>query len=169
MAVAATMRAAGSVSHTRTAVLGKAPSWAAAFDKVVSLADGTGANQADLVYAAERTVASATNDDIDLAGVLTDAFGATITSAELVALLVINEQADGTANTTNLTLGGAANPVPGFGSALWPISPGGFFEMVSPGAAGLATVTASTGDLLRVTNSSGATAKYKILLLARSS
>lgn len=168
MAVTANIRASFSASQTRTAVLGTSPSWSQAIDRTLSFVNGTGANQADILYMAERTVASASNDDIDLAGVLTDAYGATITVAELVALVVANVQADGTANSTNLTLGGATNFVPGFENALWPISPGGIFEIVSPGAAGLATITASTGDLLRVANSSGAQAKYLIGILARS-
>jgi hypothetical protein len=168
MTVSAVLKASASVSQTRTAVAGVAPNWAAAINKTLSLSNGTGANQADIAYLAERTVASNTNDDIDLAGVLTDAFGATITAAELVALVVVNEHLDGTANTTNLTLGGGTNYVPGFSAAQCPISPGGFVEMVSPGAAGLATITASTADILRVANSSGAQAKYQILILARS-
>ncbi|MFA7308191.1 MAG: hypothetical protein WC026_16135 [Hyphomicrobium sp.] len=168
MAVSATLNAGASVSQTRTAVAGVAPSWSKAINKTLSFANGTGANQADIVYLAERTVASATNDDIDLAGVLTDAFGATITAAELVALIVVNEPLSGVANTTNLTLGGATAFVPGFSAALWPISPGGVFEIASPGAAGLATITATTADILRVSNSSGASATYQILILARS-
>jgi hypothetical protein len=168
MAVAANVRASISVSQTGTAVLGNAPAWSGAIDKTLSFANGTGANQVDIVYVAERSVNSASNDDIDLAGVLTDAFGASITAAELVAVVIVNQQYDGTANTTNLTMGGSASGVPGFTSALWPLSPGGVFEIVSPGAAGLATVTASTGDILRVANSSGATNKYQIAILARS-
>lgn len=168
MTFAANLRAALSISQKGTAVLGAAPSWAGAFDQLVDLANGTGAAQFDLGYANERTVASGANDDIDLSGVLTDALGNTVTMAELVGLLIINKQRDGTANTTSLTLGGGANPVPGFSAALWPIGPGGFFQMVSPAAAGLATITAGTGDILRVTNSSGATAKYQIAILGRS-
>ncbi|PWB94661.1 hypothetical protein [Methylosinus sporium] len=168
MSVTAQLRAALSFSQTRTAVLGAAPSWSAAFDQIVSLVNGTGAGQFDLGYAAERTVASAANDDIDLAGVLTDAYGAAVTIAELVAIMIVNKQRDGTANTTDLTPGGGSNFVPGFSAALPPISPGGIFMMVAPGAAGLATVTASTGDILRVANSSGAQNKFQIAILGRS-
>ena len=35
-------------------------------------------------------------------------------------------------------------------------------------AAGLGAVTAGTGDILRIANSSGATAKFQIAILARS-
>jgi hypothetical protein len=168
MAVTASYRASVSASQTRTAVFGSTPAWQGAFEKIVSITDGTGANQADILYLAERTVASASNDDIDLAGVLTDAFGATITAATLVAMIIVNEQRDGTANTTTLTPGGGSNTVPGFSSGLWAISPGGIFQIVSPAAAGFAAITASTGDILRIANSSGAQNKYQIAIAARS-
>jgi hypothetical protein len=167
MAISASIRASVTISQTATAVLGVAPAWANAMDKIVSLTSGTGANQADIAYLAERTVSSASNDDVDIAGVLSDAFGSTITAAELVAIGFVNQQFDGTANTTNLTPGGSSSGVPGFTNALWPISPGGVFLIASPGASGLATVTASTGDIIRIANSSGATAKYILAILAR--
>lgn len=168
MAVTASFRASFSGAQTRTAVMGASPAWSSAIDQIISLTDGTGANQADILYANERTVASATNDDIDVAGVLTDAFGATITAAKLVAIMIANIQRDGTANTTTLTPGGGTNTVPGFSSALWAISPGGIFVVASPALAGFAAVTASTGDIIRVANSSGAQAKYLIAIAARS-
>jgi hypothetical protein len=135
---------------------------------LLQFANGTGANQADILFADERTVASNTNDDLDLAGVLSNAFGQTITAAKVVAVLLINKPllASDPANTTNLTLGGSSNPVPSLSSGA--IGPGGAVLLVDPDAGGLATVTASTGDILRVANSSGAAAKYQILILARS-
>lgn len=173
MTVSASIRAAVSVSQSGSAAFGVSPSWAAAFDEVMSLVNGTGANQFDLAYVAERTVASASNDDIDLAGVLTDALGNVITAAELVALVIINKQKDGTANTTDLTIGAGPNPMIGFlggtTPTLGPIKPGGIFMLASPSAAGIGAVVAGTGDILRIANSSGAQAKYQIALLARSS
>ncbi len=168
MAVAASIRAAVSISQTGAAAFGESPSWSGAFDEVMSLVDGVGANQCDFAYLEERTVNSAANDDIDLRGVLSTAFGATINAVELVAIAVINKKRDGSANTTNLTIGGGSNPVPGFVNALAPLGPGGIFLQASPGASGLATVTAGTGDIIRVANSSGAQAKYVIAILARS-
>lgn len=168
MAVTASLRLAASVALTGTEVLNKKPSWADSFDEVLSFADGTSANQCDLAYLAERTVASASNDDIDVRGVLADALGSTINAAELVAIAIVNKQKNGSANTTNLTIGAGSNTVPGFANALAALKPGGMFMMVSPDAAGLATVTAGTGDIIRVANSSGATAKYMVALLARS-
>lgn len=147
-------------------------SFSPTIERKFTLADGTAANQADLLFVDQRTVASATNDDIDLAGVLSDAFGSTITNAELVALMVINAPKSGSANTTDLTIGAGSNPVTGFlgGTAptIGPIKPGGFVMLGSPDAAGLGAVTASTGDILRIANSSGASATYQIAIVGRS-
>lgn len=140
------------------------------FNEMV-LEDGTTVNKADILWADQRTVGSASNDDIDLAGVLTNAFGAVITAAELVALLIINKARNGTANTTNLTIGVGSNPFIGFlggtTPTIGPIRPGGMFMIASPDAAGIGTVVAGTGDILRVANSSGAAATYQIAMLAR--
>lgn len=134
--------------------------------------NGTGANQADILWVAQRTVASGANDDIDLAGVLSNAFGATITAAELAALIVVNRPLSGTPNTTNLTIGGGSNPITTFlgGSTptVGPIRPGGVFLLSSPDAAGIGAVTAGTADILRIANSAGASATYQIGVLARS-
>jgi hypothetical protein len=133
---------------------------------------GTGANQADILFVDERQVSSASNDDIDLAGVLTNAFGSTIIAAELVSLLIINAPLSGSANTTNLTIGGGTNPVVGFlggtTPTIGPIRPGGFVLLGCGDAAGLGAVTSGTGDILRIANSSGAAARYQIAIVARS-
>jgi hypothetical protein len=135
------------------------------------ITEGTGVGQANIIFADQRTVASASNDDIDLAGVLTDAFGATVTAVELVSLMVINAPISGAANTTNLTIGGGSNPVVGFlggtTPTIGPIGPGGVVMLHCPSAAGLGAVTASTGDILRIANSSGAPATYQMVVIAR--
>ncbi|GLI23483.1 hypothetical protein GGQ86_002979 [Xanthobacter flavus] len=143
------------------------PYWDGVIDLVQSFADGVTAEKVDRIYMAERTVASASNDDVDLAGVLVDALGVTITAAELVAVLIVNKKKDGTANITNLTIGGSTSGVPGFTAAGHVVKPGGVFLLMNPDATGIATVTASTGDILRVTNSSGASNTYQLAVLAR--
>lgn len=139
---------------------------------LLQTANGTGAGQADILFIDERTVASNTADDLDLAGVLASAFGATIAAAELVAVFVINARRSGAANTTNLTIGGGSNPVAGFlggtTPTIGPIRPGGFVMLGCGHADGLGVVTAGTGDILRIANSSGAAATYQIAILARS-
>lgn len=150
------------------------PDFTPVVELILQLANGTAANQADILFVDERTVASATNDDLDLAGVLSNAFGQTITAAEVVAMVIINKSrtVGAAANTTNLTIGVGTNPLVGYlggtTPTVGPLRPGGVFLMASPDAAGIATVTAGTGDILRVANSSGASATYQIAILARS-
>lgn len=141
--------------------------------QALSLLNGTGLNQADLIYADQRTVLTGANDDIDLSGGLTDAFGVTITMVELVAMMIINAPSDPTvaANTTDLTIGAGANPFVGFLGAthtIGPIKPGGAMMLFAGDASGLGTVVAATGDILRVANSAGATALYQVALIGRS-
>lgn len=156
------------LEQSGTSVFGGAPYWSSKMELDQVLKHGTAANQHDLQYAAERTVSSAANDDIDLAGAIANALGTTIAAAELVAIFLINKAKDGTVNTTSLTIGGSTSGVPGFTTAVATIPPGGFYMIGAPGAAGLATITAGTGDILRITNGSGAANKYQIAALARS-
>lgn len=167
MSVKAQLDFALKLAQTGTSVFGATPAWSATMSHSKTLKNGTTANKYDRQFIAERVVASGATDSIDLAGILSDPQGATITAAELVGIVVINQAVDGTPNTTNLTVGGGANPVPGFSAAGPAISPGGMFALISPGDAGIATVTAGTGDILRITNSSGAQATYQIALLLR--
>ncbi len=152
-----------------SAIQGNQPGWNATMSLIQSFTDGTTANKADLVYLSERTVSDGANDDIDVAGALSDALGNTITAAEIVAIIVVNKQRDGTANTTDLTIGGdGSTGLVGFTSAVAAIGPGGAFLVMTPDAGGQTAVTASTADILRVTNGSGATHTYQIAILARS-
>lgn len=172
MAVSAEFKMSLSANQVGTGAFGNSAYWGATIEAALSFADGTTANKFDRLYVAERTVASGANDDLDLAGVLADAFGATITAAELAGIVVVNKAKDGTANTTTLTIGGGTNPFVGFLSGTTPaitkLGPGAVFVLISPDATGLGTVTAGTGDVLRIANSSGASAKYQIAILARS-
>lgn len=147
--------------------------WSPDMELAISLASGVAAYQADLLYLDERTVAASTNDDIDLNGVLVGPFGATISNAEMVAVLVINKPKSATAaaNVSSLTIGAATNPFIGFVGGttptIGPIRPGGLFLIASPDAAGIGTVVPSTGDILRVANGAGGSATYQIALLGR--
>lgn len=170
MALAATLVAELRATQTGANDFG-GPSFTPTISQVIALADGTGASQANLFWADQRTVATASNDDLDLSGVLTDAFGATFTAVELVALLVINAPKTGSANTTNLTIGGGSAPITGFMGGttptIGPIRPGSFVFLGSSDAAGFGAITATTADILRIANSSGASATYQIAILAR--
>lgn len=133
-----------------------------------TLTSGTGANQADVIFHDQRTIAASGTEDLDLAGTLTGAFGATVTFAR-IKLIVITAAA---ANTNNVVVGGASSN----GFINWVsdatdkvvIRPGGAFCLLAPDATAYA-VTAGTGDLLTVANSSSGTGvTYDVILVGAS-
>jgi hypothetical protein len=166
MAVTATLRAKLAASQTGSNDFG-GPEFSPVLESVINLTNGTAANQADLLWVDERTLAASATEDLDLAGVLADAFGSTLAAAEVVAIFV---KADA-ANTNNVVLGDATAPIPLFGGTnpTFSVKPGGFFFVAAPNAAGLLTVGAGATDDLKVTNSAGTTGvTYEIAILARS-
>lgn len=133
----------------------------------LKLASGFAAGQADRIWADERTLAASASEDIDLAGVLADVFGAGLSFAKVKAILVVAAGA----NPGDVIVGGAASNgfVGPFGAAAHTVAvkPGGAF-LAADATAGWA-VTAGTGDLLKVANASGAgAATYKIIVLGTS-
>lgn len=170
MALTAKIRATLIANQTGANDFG-GPDFTPEMTAAINLASGTVANAADVLWMDQRTVASATNDDLDLSGVLTDAFGDTVTMVELVGVFIINGPRSGAANTTALTIGGGTNPVVGFlggtNPTIGPLQPGAFVFLASPAASGLGAVTAGTGDILRIANASGAAATYQIAILGR--
>ncbi|MCY0150884.1 hypothetical protein OEG84_25090 [Hoeflea sp. G2-23] len=169
---AATLKASVAISETGAGAIGQSVYWNGALEYLQVLSDGTTAGKADLSYVAEIEVATGANSDIDLAGSLTNALGESFAAAELVAIMIKNIQLDGTANTTDLTLDGSVTAsFVGFldaTSTIGPIKPGGVFFMAAGDADGIGAVAATTADILRITNSSGATNKFMIAILARS-
>lgn len=122
---------------------------------------GTGSFQLDTWWDDIRTLASAANESLDLNASLTDAFGASVALLH-VKLLAIYADPN---NTTTLTVGAGTNPFVGpLGGTTPTIA-------LAPGCLSLHTypttgwpVVASTGDILKVTNGSGASANYSILI-----
>lgn len=132
-----------------------------------TIASGTGANQADLIFADTRTITASSSENLDLRGSLTDAFGATLSMVELVAIIVTADSA----NTNNVVLGDATNPIDLFGGTnpTFSVKPGGMFMVVAPNASGLCAVDAGSGDVLKVANSnSGTSVTYSIIVVGRS-
>lgn len=121
-------------------------------------------DQTNVLYQATRTLAASTGEDLDLAGVLADAFGAIITAAEVIAIYVEAHAA----NTNDVAVTRAAtNGVPIFALASGGVNvgPGDFFLLTS--RKGIA-VTASTGDLLHVANGgAGTSVTYDIIVIGR--
>lgn len=133
-----------------------------------TMTSGTGANQADMLWHDRRTIAASSDEDLDLAGSLVDGLGNTQTFAR-VKLLMVSAAAANT-NNVNVTSDGSAG-VPGLFLALGDgvvVRPGGLFLWVAPDATA-AAVTASTGDLLNVANSSsGSTVTYDVVIIGAS-
>ena len=131
------------------------------------LTSGTGANQADLIFHDQRTIAASDNEDLDLAGTLVDAFGATLTFARIKAVLF----AAAAGNTNNVQVTRPATlGVPLFLAASDGIAvrPGGVFMWAATDATGVA-VTAGTADLINVANSgSGTTVTYDVVIVGAS-
>jgi len=152
------------------------PEAKASLKRVIDLAFGAGADQADLIWWDRRTVAKDTGDDLDLAGTLVDAFGQTLTFASVKALVVINrsdEALDGhTATDAELEVGGAAaaefqGPFADATDAIV-VPAGGVFVIARSSADGW-TVTATTHDILGITNlDADDEALYDIILVGES-
>ncbi|MGH3679088.1 MAG: hypothetical protein ACRDT2_01995 [Natronosporangium sp.] len=131
----------------------------------ISLSEGVGLNQANKIWHDQRTLAASAAEDLDLAGILTDPWGATITFARVKLLFV----AAAAGNTNNVVLGNQATNgwVGPFGANSHSLSvrPGGFVCLAAPDATGYAVV-AGTGDLLRAANSgAGSSVTYDIVVI----
>jgi len=136
----------------------------------VNLTSGTAAGAADLLFTDTRTVAASSDDDLDLAGGLTDSFGTSLTFVKVKALVVT--AASG--NTNNVILGGDATStfltwVESEADAVV-LRPGATLALFAgeADATGYA-VTATTGDLLRISNSgAGSSVTYSIVIIGTS-
>ena len=142
----------------------------------ITMADGTGANQSDLMYfELAETIAASGNDQYDLAGALTDAYGDAVVFAKIKAILIKN-----TATNAEIQVGGGTD---GAGTNAWApwitsttadkseavkIEPNnGAFMMIAPNTGW--TVTAGTADILRITNNSGSNeASYQMIIIGTS-
>lgn len=134
-------------------------------DKGNTLADGTGANQADVLWTDTRTLTE-TSEELDLAGSLTNAIGVTATFVKVKVLVMHNKS---TTSTENLTIGGAAaNQFAtwvGNSSDKLVIGPDGLLLLWNP-IDGY-TVTADTGDKLKIDAGSD-TITYDIAIIGTS-
>jgi len=129
-----------------------------------NLSNGTGLNQANQVFTDIRALSAGANENLDLAGGLFDVFGNAITFTKIKSILIT--AAAGNTNSVNVSRP-ATNGLPlfiaaGDGIAL---DPDAAFSAVFPSAAGIA-VTAGSGDLLNIANSSGGTSvTYTVVII----
>lgn len=153
MSISGTVSASIVIDDTRTNVGLPASSTRLGISRQPSITfgDGVGADSFDKLYAASRTL-SGSSEDLDLAGVLTDLYGGTITAARVKMLYVKN-----LSTTNDIVIGAdATNPwatlLNSTGTLTLP--PGAWVVVATPDATGWA-VTAGTGDILQVAGTSG--------------
>lgn len=137
-------------------------------ERVIQLASGTAANQADIFWGDERTLAASATEDIDLSGTLIDAFGNVVAAVDVVAFLVVADNA----NTNDVVVSpGASAPAAILGgtSPTVPVKPGGVFLIAGGVAGGQFTVTPTTADIVTIANGgAGTPVTYKIAVIGRS-
>jgi hypothetical protein len=120
-------------------------------------------NSADALFNKRATLAASANVDHDLSGTLVDPLGGTVVFAKVYAIAIYAEST----NVNNVVLGGAAaNAFLGpFADATDKvvITPKGSVLLLNPLGW---TVTAGTGDLLRVANGgAGSSVGYRLLVI----
>lgn len=135
------------------------------YSKSFNLTNGTGADQANMIWMDQRTLTASSTEDLDLYGGLTNSFGTTINFTSIKGILIYAAAA----NTNDVVVGGD-------GSAAFVnwvsdatdkivVKPGGLFALINSNANGYA-VTATTADILQIANSSsGTSVTYDIILL----
>ncbi len=134
---------------------------------VADLVNGTAAGQVDRIFHDTRTLAASATEDLDLAGVLVDAFGATLTFARIKGLIV----AAASGNTNNVIVGGASATqfASWVGAATHTVNvrPGAVLALLAGSADATGYVTAAgSSDLLKIANSAGTSSvTYDIVLL----
>jgi hypothetical protein len=140
----------------------------AAMNKIYStiLANGVGAGQADRRYHKTRTLAASATEDLDLAGVLTDVYGAVLTFARVKALIV----AAAAANANNVIVGGAAATqfLSWVGAATHTVTvrPGGVLALIAGVGDSVGYVAGAGADFLRIGNGgAGTSVTYDITVI----
>ena len=137
-----------------------------AYQRSFTLASGTGAGQADIIFHDQRTLTSAQVENLRFRGTLADPFGATVQMVRLKALVVYSSSS----NTTDINLSRTAGAgIPLFlasGDGIY-IKPGGLIFWVATDATAI-IVTPTTADNLTITNAAGASAVYDIIAIGAS-
>lgn len=154
MALSANVKVSINATQTKTADFESASS-AISHALSVAFSDGVAAGQANRIWKDTRTLAASATEDLDFSGALLDIFGDAVVFADIRAILITADAAN--TNNVNVTRP-ASNGLPIFLAASDGIAvrPGGAFLYVAQDTTAI-PVTAGTGDLLTLTNSSGTT------------
>lgn len=129
----------------------------------ISLQHGTGDGQANQIWHDQRSIAASANEDLDVAGGLTNALGAVLTFTKIKAIII--KAADANVNNVVVTRP-ASTGVPLFAAAsdAVAVQPGGLLALVLP-KTGIAVVGGSS-DLINIANStSGSAVLYDIIII----
>jgi len=144
--------------------------------KLLSLTFGNGAGKADQIYYDRNDIAASGSDDLDMAGVLTNIFGETISFDLVRAVMVLNRSDEAIVHGTHTVATDAEISIGGSGGFEWvgpfaavgdkmEIPAGGLFIMTNPTAAGWVVGPGAT-DLLGIDNLDGAdVALYDIVII----
>lgn len=164
--VTGTLAVSLAARFTAAAVGGAAPQVDYDVDRSLVFEPGTAdLNDANVLYRATRQIAASGNENLDLAGVLTNALGAVVAAAEVVAILV--EADEDNANNVVFGPAAAAGFLGPFGDASDRLSvrPGDFQVLTC--RTGWA-VGAGASDVLNVANSgAGTPVDYTITIIGR--
>jgi hypothetical protein len=143
----------------------------AVYNKQYPFTQGTGANQADIVWHDERTLAGTTSENLDFTA-LTDAFGGSINLTKVKGIVIVA----GSGNNGDLEVGGghpngfvafagvSSDYTPGtFEIPYAIVKPGGMMVFVAPDSNGY-TVD-STHKILKVDNAGSGSGTYDIIVV----
>lgn len=153
---------AGTLTETRDQGTSTYP---ANFNYSRALTSGVAINQADLMFDDTRQLTSSQTENLDLNGVLMDAFKNVLAAVKIVAIGI---QAPAS-NTVGIVFGNHATAAfvgPWGATGTCTLSPGGCILECNPTLAGW-TVTPSTGDMIKVANGAAAS-EYSIVIFGRS-
>lgn len=160
--VTGTINDAITIAHTKTQDDG-----AVATDPLVkainqTLAYGDGDGQVNGFYHERRTLTTGASQEYDLYGGLENEFGETLNFATIKAIIIHSTLPANKA----LTVGNGTHPLVGWvgdGADTVIINPGGKLILVAPNTG--YTVTADTADDLKITNASGGSSTYDLIIL----
>lgn len=132
-----------------------------------ALGDGGGADQASIVWHDQRTLAPGANDDLDLAGGLSNTiFGTAVVASftKIKAIFIVNTS---TSAGDRLRVGGGTNPFtpPFVGSGTAQVEIGADSALLLSSKKDGWNVTPGTGDILRVHNPGSGPINYRIVVL----
>lgn len=140
-----------------------------AYEFSVDFADGSGSNQMQDMYTAQRTVSigEGNEDTLDLAGGLVDRFGNTLTFATIKKLIIVNKA---TAAGEDLRVGGSGAATTGnlitalFGDAVGGINIKATFGFSLVGGGTGYTITGGSADVLVISNEGTGDITYDIII-----